>query len=249
MNRRVGIGGGKTGSGARLLLSLALCLTALGSQGLVATCLAGGAPASPLALGKARLARGQAQQAVQLLQAAVAAAPTSCEAHLCLGQAYARLKKYAQAKAHWRAAVRYGHGSVNAQKANACLLALPANLAAPRCGAGTAIIARTTGVISLDRGEEAAKPTVIDFYAGWCQPCKLLKPALEKARSQYGDRVNFMSVNVDDPGSENIIEKYDVSPIPTLVFLKTDGEVATFAIGYSGEQSLEKGIAKILPSG
>jgi len=201
-----------------------------------------------LSLGKSKLASGQAKQAVLLLEQAVKAQPTSCEAHLCLGQAYVKSKDFTKAKAHFRSAIRFGRGSANAQKANTCLMNLPKGLLSPRFGPGTALIARSVGIMSLERGAEESKPTVIDFYAAWCQPCKLLKPALEKAKAEYGDKVNFLQVNVDDPNSDEIVEKYGVSPIPTLVFLKPDGEVATFAIGYSGEQSVNRGIAKILPS-
>jgi thioredoxin 1 len=204
---------------------------------------------SPLALGKARMAKGQTKQALPLLQAAVKAQPTSCEAQLCLGQAYVKLKDYAKARAHLRSAIRYGRGSQNAQKANASLMSLPKGLLSPHCGPGTALIARTVGIVSLERGVEASKPTVIDFYAAWCQPCKLQKPALDKAKADYGDKVNFLMVNVDDPNSDEIVEKYGVSPIPTLVFLKPDGEVATFTIGYSGDQAVAKAIEKILPAG
>jgi thioredoxin-like negative regulator of GroEL len=228
-------------------LSCALILAAV--QAGTQTLQAGAPPASPLLLGKAKLAKGQTQQAVQLLEAAVKAAPTSCEAHLCLGQAYLKGKNYTKAREHLRSAVRYGRGSANAQKANTCLMTLPKNMVRPRCGPGTAMIARTTGIMSLERGAEESKPTVIDFYASWANPCKLLKPSLEKAKAQYGERVNFLMVNVDDPNSDDIVEKYDVSPVPTLVFLKPDGEVATYSIGYSGDQEVSKGIAQILPSG
>lgn len=204
---------------------------------------------SPLTLGKAKMAKGQTQQALPLLQAAVKAQPTSCEAQLCLGQAYVKLKDYTKARAHLRSAIRYGRGSQNAQKANATLMGLPRNLLSPHHGPGTALIARTVGIMSLERGMEESKPTVIDFYAAWCQPCKLQKPALDKAKAEYGDKVNFLMVNVDDPNSDDIVEKYGVSPIPTLVFLKPDGEVATFTIGYSGDQAVAKGIEKILPAG
>lgn len=241
--RYVGLAGKQAG------IAVAAALLAVVAQSFTAGSTAGGAPVSSLAAGKAKLAAGQVGPAVKLLEAAVKANPTNCDAHLCLGQAYTRCKEYAKAKLEFRAAIRCGRGSATAQKANTCLMSLPKNLIAPRSGPGTALIARATGIFSVERGTEPPKPTVIDFYASWAQPCKLLKPAMEKARAEYGDRVNFLMVNVDDPNSEDIVDKYEVSPIPTLVFLKADGEVATFSVGFSGEGSVERGIEKILPSG
>ncbi len=230
-----------------LLTTAALTLLLTGSQFFTDSCWA--SSNTPLAAGKAKLAQGQVKQAVQLLESAVKAAPSSCEAHLCLGQAYIKAKDFPKAKQQLRAAIRMGRGSSVAQKANSCLMSLPHDLIAPRHGPGTALIARATGVISLERGVEGSRPTVIDFYASWANPCKLLKPALEKARAEYGDRVNFLTVNVDDPNSDDIVEKYGVSPVPTLVFLKPDGEVATYSVGYSGDQSVSRGLVKILPAG
>lgn len=200
-----------------------------------------------LAVGKAKLAAGRYQEAVKSLEEAVKSQPRSCEAQLCLGQAYLKLKNNAKARLHLRTAVRVGQGSANAQKANACLMTLPRTVIAPRTGPETRLIALNLGLVSSDRGEGgAAKPTVLDFYASWCQPCKQLEPIIEKAKSQYGEKVNFMTINVDDPSNEQIIDQYGVSPIPTVVFLSPDGQVVTYSIGFAGEKVLENGLKKIL---
>lgn len=205
---------------------------------------------SNLAAGKAKLSQGQYQSAVRYLENAVKDSPSSCEAHFCLGQAYLKLKDYLKARLHLRAAIKVGNGSIYAQKANTCLLQLPKHLLAPRTGAETRMISRALGIITLERGVgEESKPTVLNFYANWCQPCKQLSPLFEQAKSQYGDRVNFMSINVDDPNNEQVIDQYGVSPIPTIVFLNPEGEVVSYAIGFSGEQSLNTGLKKILAKG
>jgi len=201
----------------------------------------------PLAAGKAKLAHGQYQPAVSLLEEAVKREPRSCEAHLCLGQAYLKLKNFAKARQHLRTAIRVGQGSANAQKANQCLMSLPRTVIAPRTGGNTRMIALNLGLLSTDRGDGGpSKPTVLDFYASWCQPCKQLEPLIAKAKSEYGEQVNFVSVNVDDPNNEQIVDQYGVSPIPTLVFLSPDGEVVTYSIGFSGENSINTGLKKIL---
>jgi thioredoxin 1 len=241
-------GQGKKFSAA--ILSAAFVWTAMAGLGHY-TNAAGVAASTPSALtiGKGKLAKGDYANAVKSLEAAVKAEPTSCEAHFCLGQSYAKLKNYLKAREHYRAAIKVGKGSPAAIKANTAMMTLPKNLLAPKTGPDTRYIARNLGVLSRDRGLEGeGKPTVIDFYATWCQPCKQLEPLIEKAKTEYGEKVNFMSINVDDPNNEALIEQYGVSPIPTLVFLSPEGEVVTYSIGYSGENGVTTGLKKILSS-
>jgi hypothetical protein len=70
---------------------------------------------------------------------------------------------------------------------------------------------------------------------------------MEKAKSQYADKVEFVSYNIDDPKAEKVVEDYEVSPIPTLIFLDNSNQVITYSIGYSGDNGLKAGMKKILP--
>ena len=64
---------------------------------------------------------------------------------------------------------------------------------------------------------------VIDFYADWCGPCKMMAPIFEETMAEYEGRVVFAKINVDE--SKGIAMKYKVLGIPTLIFFK-EGEVA-----------------------
>lgn len=217
--------------------SLAMAIPAPPVNGQFARC---------LAQGKSCLKSGQLQKAVISLEQAVKEAPASCEAHYYLGEAYCKVKAFVKAKQQYRAAIRVGKGSVNAQKANQALMALPKSVIAPKSGPETRMLASVLG-IGKHRGPGGApKATVIDFYASWCHPCKQLDTVLEKMKAQYGDQISFMRVDVDDPENERLIDQYEVSPIPTLVFLNSEGEVVTFSVGYSGEPGVTAGIKKIL---
>ncbi|MBI4534336.1 MAG: tetratricopeptide repeat protein [Candidatus Melainabacteria bacterium] len=226
---------------ATLLVPSAFCQSKMAGQS-----------GSSLSSGKAKLAQGQYQEAVRLLEAAVKAAPTNSGAHLCLGQAYIKTREYTKARNQLVLAMRTGKGSHDSQMANNILLSLPKHVVAPRIGAESRKIAAKLDVFFRDRGVAVgggAKPIVMDFYAPWAQPCKLMKPVIEKMKSDYGEQVNFVSINVDDPANEQVIDQYGVSPIPTLVFISPAGEVATYVIGYSGEQPVNSGIKKILSGG
>jgi thiol-disulfide isomerase/thioredoxin len=195
--------------------------------------------------GQNQMLRGQYKSASTSLEKLVKDYPSSAEGHLLLGQSYCKLKNYDKAREHLRLAIRTGAGGPSAQKANLALMSLPKHLIAPKSGPQTRLIASMLG-LGRSRGGEA-KPTVIDFYAPWCQPCKQLGTAITRAKMAYGDKINFMTVNVDDPGSQTIMDQYDISPIPTMVFLNPDGEVITYAVGFSGDGSVNDGIKKILP--
>jgi len=85
---------------------------------------------------------------------------------------------------------------------------------------------------------------VVDFYADWCPPCRMLAPVIEKAAQEYGGKVKFVKVNVDR--NESLAEKYRINAIPRLIIFK-DGKVVDSAEGYRDGKSLKKWVNKYLP--
>ena len=77
---------------------------------------------------------------------------------------------------------------------------------------------------------------VLDFWATWCGPCRMLSPIVEALSEKYGSKVTFGSVNVDD--QEEIAMQYGISVIPTLYFLKK-GVVFTKTVGVRPASELE----------
>ncbi|MBD3365912.1 thioredoxin [candidate division WWE3 bacterium] len=65
---------------------------------------------------------------------------------------------------------------------------------------------------------------VIDFYADWCGPCKVMKPIFAELKEEYEGKVEFESIDVEENGS--MASKYQVMSIPTFVILKDEKEVA-----------------------
>lgn len=83
------------------------------------------------------------------------------------------------------------------------------------------IIVLTDGNL-IKPGAKLDKLTVIDFSAVWCGPCKQFAPAFEAAAKKYGDRVNFVSVDIDKV--PNMMGDFNLEPsIPTVLFIKPDG--------------------------
>ena len=75
---------------------------------------------------------------------------------------------------------------------------------------------------------KATKPVIVDFWAEWCGPCKMIAPYLEDLAAEMGEQVEVMKVNID----ENPLTptKYGVRGIPTLMLFK-NGEVAATKVG------------------
>jgi len=75
---------------------------------------------------------------------------------------------------------------------------------------------------AFDTDVEAAPLAMVDFWAAWCGPCKMLSPAVEELAEQYGDKVLVGKVNVDE--EPELARRFGVMSIPTVVFLKNGRE-------------------------
>ncbi|HEX6426411.1 MAG TPA: thioredoxin, partial [Niastella sp.] len=72
------------------------------------------------------------------------------------------------------------------------------------------------------------KLTVVDFWAGWCGPCRKMGPVVEDLAKEYSGKVNIGKLNVDH--SPNVCMKYGITSIPTMLFIK-DGKVVDKTVG------------------
>jgi len=77
--------------------------------------------------------------------------------------------------------------------------------------------------------------TLVDFWAEWCGPCKMMTPILDELAQEYADTATVGKINVDDQG--DLAAKFEVSSIPTLLVIK-DGEVANRFVGVTSKADL-----------
>jgi thioredoxin 1 len=103
-------------------------------------------------------------------------------------------------------------------------------------------------VVTDDTFEEvvlkAEVPTVVDFWAVWCGPCKMIAPVLEEIAADYEGELQICKLDVDHNGATAM--QYGVMSIPTLILFK-DGKPAERIVGFMPKEKLLKKMAPYLP--
>ena len=82
---------------------------------------------------------------------------------------------------------------------------------------------------------QANEPVVVDFWAEWCGPCKMIAPALEEIATELGGKVKIAKLNIDE--NPELAAKFGVRSIPTLMIFKA-GEVADLQVGAAPKTAL-----------
>ena len=75
------------------------------------------------------------------------------------------------------------------------------------------------------------RPTVVDFWAPWCENCKMAAPTLQAIEKEYEGKVNFVMVNADQGSAWPLVERFGVDAIPHLAMISAEGDVETALIG------------------
>ena len=88
---------------------------------------------------------------------------------------------------------------------------------------------------SFDGLLQDEKLVIVDFWAVWCGPCRMLSPVLDEIEEEMSDRISVVKVNVDD--ADEIAMRYRIMSIPTLLFFK-DGQVVDKTVGAMGKSVL-----------
>lgn len=90
---------------------------------------------------------------------------------------------------------------------------------------------------------ESGQPVLVDFYADWCGPCKMLAPIVEDLAAEYADRIKIGKLNVDQ--NMETAAKYGVQSIPTLILFK-GGEAVKTVVGLQSKAALTQILDSVL---
>jgi thioredoxin len=90
---------------------------------------------------------------------------------------------------------------------------------------------------------EGETPAIIDFYADWCGPCKIVAPILEELKEEYGDKLDIFKVNTEE--QRELSSVFGIRSIPSLLFIPRDGQ-PQMAMGALPKETFKQAISEVL---
>ena len=90
---------------------------------------------------------------------------------------------------------------------------------------------------------ENSKPVIVDYWAEWCGPCRMVAPVLEEIASEHGDKIEVVKLNIDD--NPKVAQRYQIMAIPTMSVFH-NGEVVKQIVGAKPKAALLRELAEFI---
>jgi thioredoxin 1 len=113
----------------------------------------------------------------------------------------------------------------------------------PRLMADDKLVAPVTDAVFQKEVLQAGKPTLVDFWAGWCAPCRAIAPVVEELAGMYKDKIQFRKLDIDS--NPTVPTQYGIRGIPTLILFK-DGKILDQVVGAVPKENIERLIKKAI---
>jgi len=94
---------------------------------------------------------------------------------------------------------------------------------------------------------EIKKPEVLEFSANWCESCQKLKPEIARIQEEYSTKVEFINYDIDDPSVKELMDQYDVTAVPTLIFLDSKKQISGIMVGFAPHYAIKHELEKLSP--
>ncbi|CAH2076341.1 unnamed protein product [Thlaspi arvense] len=134
------------------------------------------------------------------------------------------------------------NGDINRRVAAASVIAALALFLSTRLDFGISLKDLTASALPYEEALSNGKPTVVEFYADWCEVCRELAPDVYKIEQQYKDKVNFVMLNVDNTKWEQELDEFGVEGIPHFAFLDREGNEEGNVVGRLPRQYLVENV-------